>query len=330
MQVFHDPASLPDTLQGAAIALGNFDGVHKGHQQVLQGAKDAASTLKVPSGVMVFEPHPRDFFAPDKSVFRLTPLAEKLSLFEAYGLDMAIVMSFNTDLAGTEAESFVQEILLDRLGISHVVSGFDFHFGKNRAGSPAFLRDAGARLGFGVTIVDPVKNGGDPFSSSAIRVALEQGDVASAGASLGYPWFVRGEVIKGEQRGRTLGFPTANLAIPTSCRLKYGIYGVRVRRNFDGRINVHDGVASFGVRPTFGGGEPLLETFLFDFDADLYGQIIEVELIDFIREERTFEGADELIEVMNQDTQHARTILAAAAQAGAVGKMEKLRNAISI
>lgn len=325
MHVCYDARDLPERLRGAVLALGNFDGVHRGHQAVLGRARMLAQAQGAPVGVMVFHPHPRQFFQPDKHLFRLTPLEVKLELLQELGLDLAVVMTFDAAFAALSADEFIDEILLRRLGISHAVAGFDFHFGKARAGSPELLRQAGAARGFGVTIVEAVAGGEGLFSSSAVRKHLEAGEAREAARQLGYWWFARGTVIKGDQRGRDLGYPTANMALPAGSALAHGIYAVRVRRLEGGRLTSRDGVASFGVRPTFGGGNPLLETFIFDFSGDLYGETIEVELVGFIRPEAKFDTVAALIARMDEDSAQARAILAAAAQGEPIGDLARVR-----
>ncbi|HSM19282.1 MAG TPA: bifunctional riboflavin kinase/FAD synthetase [Hyphomicrobiales bacterium] len=312
MRVVHDPADLPAALAGASLALGNFDGVHRGHQAVLTTAIDIAQGNGTASGAMVFEPHPRQFFNPDVPLFRLTSEQTKLELFAALGLDFTVVMRFNAALAQTRAGAFVEEYLVRQLAITHAVAGFDFQFGKGREGTPEFLTRAGKEHGFGVTVVERVTGAEGTVSSSAIRRHLEVGEVEQAARFLGYRWFVRGEVEEGDKRGRNLGFPTANLALPEATRLRYGIYAVRVRRGTGEGAPVHDAVASFGVRPTFGGGRPLLEVFIFDFFGDLYGETIEVEFVGFIRPEAKFDSVEALVERMNEDAAEARRLLAAA------------------
>jgi len=295
---------LPDSVRGGVIAIGNFDGVHRGHQAVLNAAIEIAKRDNVPCYALSFEPHPRTLFKPESPVFRLTPELLKARVMEAAGLDGLLVMDFTRDLAGTEAIDFVNDYMLGAAGASHVVSGYDFHFGKGRAGSPEFLKDCGQELGFGVTIVELQSNGGEePFSSSAIRRLLGAGKAPAAAIQLGYHWIVAGEVVKGAQLGRTLGYPTANVVPLENCHLAHGIYAVRLRRA-DGSL--HDGVASYGRRPTFDNGAPLLETFVFDFDGDLYGEEIEVSLFSRLRDEQKFDGAEALVAQMEQDSELAR------------------------
>jgi riboflavin kinase / FMN adenylyltransferase len=303
--VVRDTAS-DGALRGAVLAMGNFDGVHRGHQAVIAVALKRASEFGRRAGVLTFEPHPRDFFHPAEPLFRLTDEAAKLRLLAATGLDGAVVLTFNAALAATTAEDFVAHILVGRFAISGVIVGFNFHFGKNRAGSPAFLTEQGRKYGFAVDIVPPFELDGRPVSSGPIRDALIAGRVTDAAVLLGFPWFVSGKVIHGDKRGRELGFPTANLELDASCGLRHGVYAVRV--GVDGRR--YDGVANFGRRPMFDSGAVLLEVFLFDFAGDLYGRDIDVAFIDWIREEKLFSSVEELVRNMDNDAVQARAVLA--------------------
>ncbi|MFL6930457.1 MAG: bifunctional riboflavin kinase/FAD synthetase [Xanthobacteraceae bacterium] len=300
-----------DALKGAVVALGNFDGVHLGHRQVIATAQARAATLGAPAAVLTFEPHPRIFFKPDEPLFRLTDETNKLRLLAATGLTGAVVMTFDAALASLSAQDFVDRILLDRLAIAGAVVGSNFHFGRQRTGSPDFLIAEGKRRGFAVDIVPVFTHGGRPVSSGPIREALAGGNVGEAADLLGYPWFVAGRVIEGDKRGRELGFPTANLRLDPDCRLRYGIYAVRVGIG-DRR---YGGVASFGRRPMFATPTPLLEVFLFDFSGDLYGRSIDVAFISWIREEMRFAGIAALIAQMDKDSAQARAMLAAAPDA---------------
>jgi riboflavin kinase / FMN adenylyltransferase len=297
----------PDgALRGAVLAMGNFDGVHRGHQAVIAVARKKAQGLDRPAGVLTFEPHPRHFFHPAEPLFRLTDEPTKLRLLAATGLDGAVVLTFNAALAATTADDFVARILVGRFAVSGVIVGFNFHFGKDRAGSPAFLIEQGRKYGFAVDIVPPFELNGRPVSSGPVRDALIAGRVTDAAVLLGFPWLVSGKVIHGDKRGRELGFPTANLALDPSCGLRHGVYAVRV--GVDGRR--YDGVANFGRRPMFDSGVVLLEVFLFDFSGDLYGRDVDVAFIDWIREEKLFSSVDELIRNMESDAATARAALA--------------------
>ena len=273
--------------RGAALAIGNFDGVHRGHQALLRAARSAAAKHGGKAGAILFEPNPREFFQPDKPHFRLTPLPRKLELLETFALDLAVVLRFDASLARMPAEAFIDQVLVRALGVSHVVVGYDFRFGKGRAGDPDMLRRAGAAHGFGVTVVEQVAGGGEVYSSSAIRAELAQGDVRGAADMLGHWWRVSGKVVGGARRGTGLGFPTANIALAPGTALAHGIYAVRVM--VDGKS--HAAAAYLGTRPTFDDGAPLLEVFLLDFDGDLYGRDIAVDFIDHIRGDRRFDSA---------------------------------------
>ncbi len=305
------PAGADGPLNGAVAAIGNFEGVHRGHRAVIDVAKARARTLTRKAAVLTFEPHPRTIFNPGEPVFRLTDERAKLRLLAATGLDGAIVMRFDAALARLPAEDFVQRILVERFALAGVVVGFDFHFGQGRLGSPAFLEAAGRRHGFSVDVVPPFSDAGVRISSGAVRAALAAGRVEQAADMLGYPWFVSGEVIHGDRRGRELGFPTANLRLDPACGLKHGIYAVRV--GVAGKR--YDAVASFGRRPMFDTGAVLLEVFLFDFDGDLYGQTIDVALLHWIRPELDFASVEDLVRRMDEDCGLARAALAHAPDA---------------
>jgi riboflavin kinase / FMN adenylyltransferase len=295
-----------DALRGAVVAIGNFDGVHRGHRAVIGAALQKARALGRPAAALTFEPHPRAFFNPGEPLFRLTDEAVKLRLLASTGLDGAIVLTFDAALAGLSAENFVERILVERFAVSGAVIGFNFHFGMNRAGSPDFLKAQGKKYGFAVDVVPRFEDQGCPVSSGPIRDALAAGRLDQAAEFLGYPWFVSGEVIHGDKRGRELGFPTANLKLDAACGLRHGIYAVRVAAG----ERRYSGVASFGRRPMFDTGAVLLEVFLFDFAGDLYGQNIDVAFIDWIREERMFDSAGALIQQMQDDSRIAREVLA--------------------
>jgi riboflavin kinase/FMN adenylyltransferase len=307
--VVSNPLSPPKGLEGAVVAIGNFDGVHRGHSVVIRAAEAMADRLGKPCAVLTFEPHPADYFAGRPVIFRITPEREKAVALGRLGLETMIVLTFDEKLATLTAEAFVEEVLVRRLGVSGAVVGYDFHFGKGRAGSPDFLREAGARHGFAVKVVEKVLAdvGGSPEAvhSAATRTALEEGDVAAARRLLGHDFFMTGEVVHGQKLGRTLGYPTANLVPDPSCRLRYGIYAVRV---VVGGVT-HKGVASFGKRPTVDNGPPLLEIYILDFKGDLYGKEIEVRFAGWIRPEEKFDGLDALVRQIESDVEKARAML---------------------
>lgn len=305
---------VPEALKGAIVAIGSFDGVHRGHQAVLDRLKAHAKARGVPAVMLTFEPHPRDVFAPAPFMFRLTPPDVKARLAAALGLDGIVLMPFSRDLSMVEAEDFVSRFLVKALRVSGVVVGADFHFGHNRRGTPDFLRAAGQIHGFSVDILDLLPEGEEPVSSSRIRAALTAGDVTAANRMLGYHWFFGGEVIKGDQRGRELGYPTANIATASTFSLAQGVYAVRARLG----ERLLDGVASYG-KPMFNNELPPFETFLFDFDADIYGRHLEIALIGHIRGQEKFSGLDELIAAMNRDSGKAREALT---QCGPFGPLD--------
>ncbi|THK36929.1 bifunctional riboflavin kinase/FAD synthetase [Ensifer sp. MPMI2T] len=311
MTVFHrnetrDP--LPERLRGGVIAIGNFDGVHRGHQSVLNRALEEAAKRGVPALVLTFEPHPRTVFRPDTPVFRLTPAPLKARILEGMGFGAVIEYPFDRTFSQLSASDFIHRILREWLHASHVVTGFDFHFGKGREGGPAFLMAAGEREGFGVTLVDAFRDeNASVISSSFIRSLLAEGDVAHAAGLLGYRYIVEAEVIGGKKLGRALGFPTANMRLPPEAELKNAIYAVRFRRS-DGSL--YDGVASYGRRPTVDSdGEPLLETFVFDYSGELYGEVCSVSFFGHLRDELKFDGLEPLMAQIKRDEEEARLLL---------------------
>jgi riboflavin kinase/FMN adenylyltransferase len=297
---------VPPEIKGAVLAIGNFDGVHRGHQKVLREATRIAKREGRRSGAVVFEPHPREFFAPGTPFFRLTPLPLKLELLEALGLDQTFVIEFDRELASLSAEAFATEVVAKGLGASHVVVGHDFSYGKGRTGTTNELAALGRVLGFGVDVVAPVGAGGATFSSSRIRDYLRDGEVREAAEQLGYWWRARGRVGEGAGRGKGLGFPTLNLPLAPGQDVHHGIYAMRV--DHDGRR--YHAAGYVGARPTFGEGEPVLEAYLLDFAGDLYGQEVEAEFIAFLRPDETFATPEALAEKMREDCDRARAVLA--------------------
>ncbi|MEL6436941.1 MAG: bifunctional riboflavin kinase/FAD synthetase [Pseudomonadota bacterium] len=297
----------PDALHGGVVAIGNFDGVHRGHQAVLANALDDRGDA--PAIVLTFEPHPRQFFQPETVLPRITPAPMKADILKRMGFDAVVELAFAESFSKLSAEDFVKNILVDGLHAATVVTGFDFHFGAKRQGGPAYLIEAGARHGFDVRLVDAFRDEeAEVISSSRIRAALADGDLSHANALLGYRYRVASPITGGKQLGRTLGYPTANMALPEEAPLAHGIYAVRFHRA-DG--SVHNGVASFGRRPTVDeDGAPLLETFVFDFDDDLYGEDCVVSLVAYLRGEEKFNGLDALKEQMDRDAHLARSVLA--------------------
>lgn len=301
------PEPLPEGLRHPVVAIGNFDGVHRGHKAVLADCRALARKSGNPAAVLTFEPHPRQHFRPGEPLFRLTSAEAKGDIVCDLGLQGIIEVPFNSALAALTAEQFVGDLLVGQLGVAGVAIGHDFHFGRGRGGSPDMLKEAGKHHGFGVSITEPVAGNGDIVSSSGIRNALARGDVAGANSALGHRWFVSAVVEHGEKRGRELGYPTANLRLDPGCALAHGIYAVEVR----GEGFARAGVASFGRRPTFDNGRPLLEVFIFDFAGDLYGQLLTVTFAAYLRPERKFDSAEALIRQMDKDSAEARAVLSA-------------------
>src|SRR4051812_19876567 len=310
--VIRDTTPAAEIPRGAVVAMGNFDGVHLGHRAVIDAALRMGRAHGKPAFAVTFEPHPRSFFSPNSPQFRLSDEATKLRLLAGTGLDGAVVMTFDKGRAGTSAQDFIHHDLIRRLGISGIAVGSDFHFGRGRVGAPSLLVSEAPRRGIEVDVQAHVDIAERPVSSSAIRMARAEGEIDDATEMLGGPWFATGQVIHGEKRGRDLGYPTANIRLDKHCSLKHGIYAVRVGRG-QGKDQVRfDAVASFGRRPTFDNGAPLLEAFLFDFQGDLYGTALDVAFIAFIRDELKFAGIEPLVRQMDDDSAKARTALAAA------------------
>jgi riboflavin kinase/FMN adenylyltransferase len=312
MRLIRHLADVPTEGRGAVVALGNFDGVHLGHQAVIRQTAEIAHARRAPLGVLTFEPHPRSFFRPEDPVFRLTPFRIKTRHLQALGVDYLFELTFDAEMAARSAENFVEEILVAGLGVAHVVVGYDFCFGKGRTGNAALLTEYGGRHGFGVTSVAAAKAGEGPaFSSTLVRQQLQAGDPQSAAATLGRPWEIEGRVEHGEARGRQLGFPTANVAIGEYLEPKLGVYAIMATIADEAAETWIKGVANLGRRPTVGGTRVQLETHLFDFTGDLYRKHLRVALIDFIRPEMKFDGLDALKAQIAADSAQARDILAA-------------------
>lgn len=295
---------VPSDLRGFSVALGNFDGVHAGHRAVI----DAARAVDAPLGVATFEPPPRAFFRPDDPPFRLYRPARRNARLSEIGAKAVYELPFNADMAAMTDEVFAREVLRDGLGAAHVSVGFDFRFGRGRMGDAARLASLGRALGFGVTIVEKIEALGTKASSTAIREALIAGEPDKAAEILGHDWIIDGVVEHGEKRGRTIGFPTANMHLGDLIAPRHGIYAVRVR--IEGENEWRGGVANFGRTPTTGLRDPLLETFIFDFDGDIYGKTLEVALVSYLRPEAKFESLDAMVEQMHRDKADARAIVA--------------------
>lgn len=309
MKIIRDYQFVAPSDRGASAAIGNFDGVHLGHQSVIEVARAAAPDA--PLGVMTFSPHPREYFAPEAAPFRLMSPAARASRLDKLGVAYLYELPFNAGLASLTPEEFSARVIRDGLGLRHVVVGADFCFGHKRAGTAQSLVDHGAEMGFGVTIAPLLERGAATVSSTAIRDALREGRTRDAAAMLGHWHRIEGPVIGGEQRGRTLGYPTANMSIDGLHLPAFGVYAVLVDVLEGSHKGTYHGVASLGVRPMFGENRPNLESFLFDFSGDLYGVPLSVALVEHLRGEEKFDSLDALIAQMDKDSAQARAILAA-------------------
>ena len=307
VEVIRGWRDLPASQRGAAVAVGAFDGVHRGHQAVIASAREAARRLGAPLGVVSFDPHPRRWFQPEAGPFRLMTADQMARALAPLGVDRLYLIPFDGEMAGMTDEAFARRVLAEGLGIAHAAVGFDFTFGKGRSGSPALLRTYGETLGFTVSVTDRIDDAsGLKLSSSAGRESLKAGDMDRAAAILSRPFAIQGDVIHGDKRGRTIGVPTANIAMGDYMRPAYGVYATRTRLP-DGRVI--KGVANLGVRPMFEIDAPLLEVWLLDFDESLYGQTLETELAAFLRGEMKFDGLDELKVQIEADAAAARAVL---------------------
>lgn len=311
MRIFKTWQGLDPADRGASVAMGNFDGVHRGHRAVIDLARDRAHRIGAPLGIVTFEPHPRQFFAPDTPPFRLMNPEARAHRLEKLGVERLYQIEFDAALAAMAPRAFAEKVLANGLGVAHVVVGADFCFGKGRTGTATDLAAFGADLGFGVTIADLIADAGEEISSTAIRAALTHGHPREAARMLGHWHRIEGPVLHGEKRGRDLGYPTANMDISGLHPPRFGVYAVKVDVLTGPYVGSYDGAASLGVRPTFGDFAPNLETFLFDFAGDLYGADLSVALVDFLRPELKFTGLPELIAQMEDDCTRAREILAA-------------------
>lgn len=305
MRVIRHWREVPGDLHGAVAAFGNFDGVHRGHAALINHAKALAQEAGAPSAACVLEPHPREFFRPNDPPFRLTNFDTRARLLERLAPDAVFVVKFDAGIACMEAGTFVRAVLKEGLRLSRTVVGSDFRFGRGRAGDAEALEAAGKAHGVGVTVFAPVLSGGEKISSTKIREALRDGRPQDAAAMLGHWWAIEGHVARGDERGRALGFPTVNLALQGVIEPRLGVYAVRVEE--EGKI--YDGVANFGRRPTFDKKDAVLEVHLFDFAGDLYGKRLSVSFVEFIREERKFDGVETLKAQIAKDCAEARRLL---------------------
>ena len=312
ISLYRSLSDLPETTRGAVLAIGNFDGVHLGHQQVIADARALAAAKNAPLGVMLFDPHPQQFFAPDAPPFRLTRLVTRAALLANLGVDFTLALPFDATMAACEAEDFISDILLAQLGVSAVCVGYDFCFGKGRRGNFAMLQDIGGEMGFETFATEAVlqPDSTSPFSSSAIRNFLRDGDPEQAAQLMGHAFAIEAEVQKGDQRGRTIGFATANMPLHDYVLPKFGVYAVSAEM-LDGAFSGQTlkGVANLGMRPTVGTDKPRLESHFFDFEGDLYGANLRVSLLHFIRPEQKFDGLDALKAQISMDSDQAREML---------------------
>ncbi len=310
IEIVHGWRDLPEAQRGAAAAVGAFDGVHRGHQAVIGAAREAAERLSAPLAVVTFEPHPRRWFQPEAAPFRLMTTGQMARALETQGVQRLHLLPFDAGMAAMSDEAFARDVLAGGLGLKQAAVGFDFTYGKGRTGSPEALTRIGRELGFSVSVTERVDDrSGLKLSSSAVREALAAGDMARATRILGRPFAIEGEVVHGDKRGRTIGVPTANVRMGDYMRPAYGVFATRTRLA-DGRVI--DGVANLGVRPMFETPEPLLEVWLFDFSGDLYGQVVETQLIARLRGEMSFDGLDALKIQIDADARAARAALAQA------------------
>ncbi len=312
ISLYRSLSDLPETTRGAVLAIGNFDGVHFGHQQVIADARTLAAAKNAPLGLMLFDPHPQQFFAPEAPPFRLTRLVTRAALLADLGVDFTLALPFDATMAACEAEDFISDILLTQLGVSAVCVGYDFCFGKGRRGNFAMLKDIGGEMGFETFATEAVlqPNSTSPFSSSAIRNFLRDGDPEQAAQLMGHAFAIEAEVQKGDQRGRTIGFATANMPLHDYVLPKFGVYAVSAEV-LDGAFagQTLKGVANLGMRPTVGTDKPRLESHFFDFEGDLYGANLRVSLLHFIRPEQKFDGLDALKAQISMDIDQAREML---------------------
>ncbi len=307
MRIIRDYQFVEEQDRGASVAIGNFDGVHRGHQAVIGIARDAVPGA--PLGIMTFEPHPREFFAPDAPHFRLMRAEARAHRLEKLGVERLYQLNFNKLMSSLTPDEFARDVIAEGLGLVHVVVGADFCFGKGRSGTAEDLTRFGKQYGFGVTVVPLMEHSENTVSSTAIRTALSEGRPRDAAAMLGHWHRIEGEVIGGEQRGRELGFPTANMSVDGLHLPKFGVYAVLVDVLDGPNAGSYFGAASLGVRPMFNGAQPNLETFLLDFTGNLYGATLSVALVDYLRPERKFDGLEALIAQMDADCAKSRSIL---------------------
>lgn len=310
MHIYKHYIELPKTFQNSSIAIGNFDGMHKGHCKVINQAGIYAHDKGLPWGVLTFEPHPREIFDRDKSLFRLTPFDMKVRLIEILGVDFLVVIQFDKDFANKTADEFVDQVLVQGFGASYVVSGFNFAFGKKRTGNTRFLQKKGKNCGFGTSGISQVLDeNGQVISSTRIRNFLSNGNPRAAANLLGRVYEIEGLVSRGDQRGNKIGFPTANIELDQNIKIATGVYSITAGVDRGNDTVWHNGIANLGFRPTFNGNKYMLEAHLFDFDKNIYGANLRVKLIDFIRSEVKFDGVESLTTQIKKDISISKTIL---------------------
>ncbi len=310
MRIIRDYTYVDPADRGASVAIGNFDGVHIGHQTVIDIARRAGQSIDAPLGILTFEPHPREYFAPEAASFRLMSREARAHRLEKLGVARLYELNFNAALSALSPREFAQNVITGGLGLKHIVVGADFCFGKGRAGNATDLQNFGAEMGFGVTITELLHGDKGEVSSTAIRQALTDGRPNDAAAMLGHWHRIEGPVVGGEQRGRELGYPTANMSIDGLHPPKFGVYAVLVDVLDGPHQGQYQGAASLGIRPMFKGSAPNLETFIFDFSGDLYGSALSIALVDYLRPEATFDTLEAFVAQMDNDCARARAILA--------------------
>jgi riboflavin kinase/FMN adenylyltransferase len=308
MELVRGLHNLRERHRGSVVTIGNYDGVHRGHQHMLAAVRGHAERLRLPATVITFEPTPREFFEGGAAPSRLMRLREKVEALPLYGVDRMVVLRFDHRMRGMGASEFVERLLVQGLGVRHMVVGHDFHFARRREGTIATLREAGARYGFDVEEVGQFLVDGERVSSSLVREALGRGDLARAAQLLGRPYRMAGRVRRGQQLGRKLGYPTANLALHRKVVPLWGIFAVRV--SGAGLVD-HPAVVSLGTRPTINGTDPLLEVHVFDWEGDLYGRYLDVDFVQRLRDEKRFDSLDALVAQMHRDAAQARAVLGA-------------------
>lgn len=307
-KIHHGYKDLPEIAQRCVVAIGNFDGVHRGHAALIDKVHDIARETRLRPAVMTFEPHPRSYFDPDGRKFRLTMLPAKRRLFSAHGIMDVFVLEFDAALASLTADEFIEQVLVDGLDAAHIVVGEDFAFGKGREGDVEFLKNSAGDYDYEIDFVEPVRDsGGAVYSSTAAREAIREGYIEEANGILGHEWEIEAPVIRGDQRGREIGFPTANQDLGDYVRPAFGIYAVRVK--IEGEDKWRDGVANIGIRPMFEVPHPLVETYIFDFDADIYDKQLRVRPVKWLRGEENFDGLDALTAQIEQDCNNAKAVL---------------------